>query len=82
MRVFCLSKAEPNESLTQPYFNSSLVVEDMKGIPFLPAVFPQNLFWQYSNGKQYETLDKERKSDDLMNSSAITVTLIDRIDIW
>jgi len=54
----------------------------MQGIPLLPAVFTQNSFWQYGNGKQYETIHRERKSDDLMHSSDITITLIDRIDIW
>lgn len=82
MRFLCLSKAGPYEPLPQPYFNPSLAIEDMQGIPLLPAIFTQNLFWQYGNGKQYETTDRERKTDDLTDSSDITITLIDRIDIW
>lgn len=52
----------------------------MQGIPLLPVVFTLNLLWQYGNGKQYKTIDRERKSDDLMDSSDITITLIDRMD--
>lgn len=62
--------------------NLCLATEDMKGIPLLPAVFTQNLFSQYGSRKQYETIDRERKSGDLMDSSNVTITLIDRIDKW
>jgi len=44
MSFLCLSKAGPNESLPQPYFNYSLAIEGMQGIPLLPAVFTQNSF--------------------------------------
>lgn len=60
--------------------NLCLATEAMKGIPLLPAVFAQNLFSQYGSSKQYETIDRERKSGDLMDSSNVTITLIDRID--
>lgn len=49
----------------------------MAGLWFCPIRARKNC-----NGKQYEIVDRERKSDDLMASSAIAIALIDKTDIW